>query len=47
MIEREEEVDHRKHRKKRKGEGVFSVLFRDFRGSKILGKEVTLLGGSV
>jgi len=47
MIEREEEVDHRKHRKTRKGEGFFSVLFRDFRGSKILGKEIILLGGAV
>lgn len=36
MIGIEEEFSHRKHRKTRNGEGIFSVLFRDFRGSEIL-----------
>lgn len=46
---REEEINHRKHRKTRKGEGegVFSVLFRDFRGSEILELANFVLGGSV
>jgi hypothetical protein len=44
---REEEINHRKHRKTRKGERSFSVLFRDFRGSEILELANFVLGDIV